>query len=200
VSRFFDQDGEANPTDRYTLFVEQAISVLKLILERIQDASENLYTVDLGGLVLSFARYLNRLGSGQVTLRIKKRMCQLAEILMLKKDYVTLRQEIKLRNRLLEIFIEWTSDFTMKTDGQGGNETSSNKSEKLHRDLDQTCLKTIVFLLHQLPLQPPDAVHESDLSGVKSRLFYKYFSFFIKLLNRCRILEAIDSGTHSAKK
>jgi hypothetical protein len=113
VSRFFDQDGEATPTERYTLFVEQAISVLKLILERIQDASENLYTVDLGGLVLSFARYLNRLGSGQVALRIKKKMCQLAEILMIKKDYVTLRQEIKLRNRLLEIFIEWTSDFTM---------------------------------------------------------------------------------------
>jgi neurofibromin 1 len=113
VSRFFDSDGEANPTERYTLFVEQAISVLKLILERIQDASENLYTVDLGNLVLSFARYLNRLGSGQVTLRIKKRMCQLTEILMIKKDYVTLRQEIKLRNRLLEIFIEWTSDFTL---------------------------------------------------------------------------------------
>ncbi|EXX73089.1 Ira2p [Rhizophagus irregularis DAOM 197198w] len=199
VSRFFDPDGEATPTERYTLFVEQAISVLKLILERIQDASENLYTVDLGGLVLSFARYLNRLGSGQVALRIKKRMCQLAEILMHKKDYVTLRQEIKLRNRLLEIFIEWTSDFTMKADSQGNSETSSNKSEKLHRDLDQTCLKTVVALLHQLPLQPSDAVHESDLSGVKSRLFYKYFSFFIKLLNRCRILEAIDSGTHSAK-
>ncbi|PKC12463.1 hypothetical protein RhiirA5_496913 [Rhizophagus irregularis] len=199
VSRFFDPDGEATPTERYTLFVEQAISVLKIILERIQDASENLYTVDLGGLVLSFARYLNRLGSGQVALRIKKRMCQLAEILMHKKDYVTLRQEIKLRNRLLEIFIEWTSDFTMKADSQGNSETSSNKSEKLHRDLDQTCLKTVVALLHQLPLQPSDAVHESDLSGVKSRLFYKYFSFFIKLLNRCRILEAIDSGTHSAK-
>ena len=79
--------------------------------------------------------------------------------------------------------------FYKKTDGQGGSETSSNKSEKLHRDLDQTCLKTVVSLLRQLPLQPPDAVHESDLSGVKSRLFYKYFSFFIKLLNRCRILE-----------
>ncbi|CAI2172941.1 5991_t:CDS:10 [Funneliformis geosporum] len=200
VSRFFDSDGEFSPTEKYTLFVEQAILVLKLILERIQDASENLYTVDLGDLVLSFALYLNRLGSSLVALRIKKRMCQLAEILMCKKEYVTLRQEIKLRNRLLEIFIEWTSDFTMKTDTQGSsNETAPNKSEKLHRELDQACLKTVVSLLQQLPLQPSETVHESDLSGVKSRLFYKYFSFFIKLLNRCRILEAIDSGTHSAK-
>ncbi|RIB13611.1 hypothetical protein C2G38_1974674 [Gigaspora rosea] len=197
VSVFFDGDGDVYTTDKNTLAVEQAISVLKLILDRIQDASENLYAVDLGGLVLSFARYLNRLGAGHVALRIKKRMCQLADTLMLKKDYITLRQEIVLRNRLLEIFIEWTSDYSMKTDGQGNSENPSNKSERLHRDLDQACLKTIVSLLAQLPLQPSETVHEAEISGVKSRLFFKYFSFFIKLLNRCRILEAC--GTHSAR-
>src|SRR5436305_1196915 len=70
VSRFFDADGEAKPKEINTIFAEQAISVLKLILERIQDASENLYTVDIGGLVLSFARYINKLESDGVTLRI----------------------------------------------------------------------------------------------------------------------------------
>ncbi|CAG8730319.1 10225_t:CDS:10, partial [Racocetra persica] len=199
VSQFFDEDGDVFQTEKNTLCVEQAISVLKLILDRIQDASENLYAVDLGGLVLSFARYLNRLGANHVALRIKKRMCQLADTLMQKKDYITLRQEIVLRNRLLEIFIEWTSDYSMTTDGQGISENLSNKSERLHRDLDQACLKTIVSLLAQLPLQPSETVHEAEISGVKSRLFFKYFSFFIKLLNRCRILEAIDSGTHSAR-
>ncbi|CAG8692440.1 10998_t:CDS:2, partial [Acaulospora colombiana] len=148
---------------------------------------------------LSFAKYLNRLGSTNSALRIKKKMCHLTEILMSKKDFITLRQEIILRNRLLEIFIEWTSDFTMKTDAQGNSENSTNRSERMHRELDQACLKTIVSLLIQLPLQPSETVHETELSGIKSRLFYKYFSFFIKLLNRCRILEAIDSGTHSAK-
>ncbi|CAJ0836147.1 20802_t:CDS:10 [Entrophospora sp. SA101] len=199
VSRFFDADGEAKSNERCTIFAEQAISILKLILERIQDASENLYTVDLGGLVLSFARYLNRLESNSVALRVKKKMCQLAEVLMIKKDYITLRQEIKLRNKLLEIFIEWTLDYSMKTDGKGNDDISSSKSERMHRDLDQACLKAIVSILAQLPLQPSETVHEADLSLVKSRLFYKYFTFFIKLLNRCRILEAIDSGTQSAK-
>ncbi|CAG8518713.1 24789_t:CDS:10 [Dentiscutata erythropus] len=175
VSQFFDGEGDVYTTDKNTLAVEQAISVLKLILDRIQDASENLYALDLGGLVLSFARYLNRLGAGHVALRIKKRMCQLADTLMLKKDYITLRQEIVLRNRLLEIFIEWTSDYSMRTDGQGNTENPSNKSERLHRDLDQACLKTIVSLLAQLPLQPSETVHEAEISG------------------------AIDSGTHSAR-
>ncbi|CAG8470540.1 8562_t:CDS:10 [Ambispora gerdemannii] len=199
VAMFFDADGEANCLDRYTLFIEQAISVLKLILDRIQDASENLYAVDFGGLVLSFARYLHRLGTGHVALRIKVKMCQLCETLMAKKDYITLRQEITLRNKLLEIIIEWTSDFSSKADGNQISEITPSKNERLHRDLDQACLKTVYVLLAQLPLQPSDTVHEADLGAVKARLFYKYFSFFIKLLNRCRILEAIDSGTHSAK-
>ncbi|CAJ0765239.1 21744_t:CDS:2, partial [Entrophospora sp. SA101] len=144
---------------------------------------------DLGGLVLSFARYLNRLESSSVALRIKKKMCQLAEVLMIKKDYITLRQEIKLRNRLLEIFIEWTVGCSMKTDGKSNNDIALSKNERMHYDLDRACLKAIVSILAQLPLQPSETIHEADLSIVKSHLFYKYFTFFIKLLNRCRILE-----------
>ncbi|CAH1760475.1 9376_t:CDS:10 [Entrophospora sp. SA101] len=199
VSRSFDADGEAKSNEGRTIFVEQAISILRLILERIQDASENLYTVDLGGLVLSFAQYLNRLESSSVALRIKKKMCQLAEVLMIKKDYITLRQEIKLRNRLLEIFIEWTVGCSMKTDGKSNNDIALSKNERMHYDLDRACLKAIVSILAQLPLQPSETIHEADLSIVKSHLFYKYFAFFTKLLNRCRILEAIDSGTQSTK-
>lgn len=61
--------------------------------------------------------------------------------------------------------------------------------EKLQSDLDLACLKTIVALLHQLPLQPIEPVHESDALLVKSRIFYKYFTYFFKLLNRCRVSE-----------
>ncbi|CAG8523183.1 18947_t:CDS:10, partial [Racocetra fulgida] len=168
VSHFFDSDGQAIPNDRYTLFVEQAILVLKLTLERIFDLSENLYACDVGNLVLYFARYLNRLSASQVSLRIKKRMCILVELLMEKKDYVSLRLEIKLRNRLLEIIIEWTSDYNVKPDNQNGSEQSmgggANRNERMHRDLDQACLKTIVALLQQLPLQPSEIIHDVDLN------------------------------------
>ncbi|RGB37714.1 hypothetical protein C1646_638789 [Rhizophagus diaphanus] len=198
VSRF-EKGGEASPQEKFTLFVEQTISVLKLILERIYDMSDNLYSCDIGGLVLSFARYLNKLGTSNTSLRIKKKMCQLAELLMVKKEYVNLRQEIKLRNHLLEIIMEWTSDFSKSDNSSVENHSVSNKSERLHRELDQACLKTIVALLQLLPLQPSEIPPDSDLSQIKCKMFYKYFSFFIKLLNRCRILEAIDSGTHSAK-
>jgi neurofibromin 1 len=62
-------------------------------------------------------------------------------------------------------------------------------NEKLYHDLDQACLKTIVALLHQLPLQPLEPAQEGQLSQVKSRIFYKYFTFFLKLLNRCKNIE-----------
>lgn len=62
-------------------------------------------------------------------------------------------------------------------------------NEKLYHDLDQACLKTIVALLHQLPLQPLEPAQEGQLAQVKSRIFYKYFTFFLKLLNRCKNIE-----------
>lgn len=61
--------------------------------------------------------------------------------------------------------------------------------EKLQNDLDIACLKTIVALLHHLPLQPSEPVVESDALAIKSRIFYKYFTYFFKLLNRCRVYE-----------
>lgn len=61
--------------------------------------------------------------------------------------------------------------------------------EKLQNDLDIACLKTIVALLHHLPLQPSEPVVESDALVIKSRIFYKYFTYFFKLLNRCRVYE-----------
>ena len=78
-------------------------------------------------------------------------------------------------------------NITQKPDAGADNVLNAN--ERLQRDLDQACLKTIVALLAQLPLQPPDGIREADLSKSKASLFFRYFTFFIKLLNRCRVLE-----------
>ncbi|KAI7901256.1 uncharacterized protein BX663DRAFT_515416 [Cokeromyces recurvatus] len=174
---------------RYTLFVEQAISVLKQVLDRL-DKSEHLFTVDFSTLINQYALYLNKLGINQLSIKIKIKMCQLVDVLMNKKESVTLRQEFKLRNKLLEIIVEWTSDFSLKPDNvSSSSNCESSQLEKLQNDLDLACLKTIVALLHHLPLQPSESVVESDALAIKSRMFYKYFTFFFKLLNRCRVSE-----------
>ncbi|KAI8050945.1 hypothetical protein BDF22DRAFT_745143 [Syncephalis plumigaleata] len=167
VDRFLTMDNEAYCSDRNTLFVEQAISVIKLILERMETTNQSLLAVDLGKLILSFAQYLNRINMNAVVLRIKIKMCQLCEILMAKKDFLSLRQEIK---------------FPI-----GEDQVAFHRTEKLQRDLDQACMKSIVSLLAQLPLQPSDMEHEADVSQIKS------------LLSRCRVLETIDAGAHTTK-
>ncbi|CAO3626389.1 unnamed protein product [Cunninghamella echinulata] len=195
LSKCFGSDGDPLCSPRYTLFVEQAISVLKLVLDRMEETVDSLFTVDFGGLIDQYAKYLNKLGSGQSALKMKIRFCHLCEVLMAKKDRISIRQEFKLRNKLLEIIVEWTSDFSLNPDT--GVSISANRGDKYHRDLDLACLKTIVGLLQQLPLQPSDTVHETDSTQVKSRIFYKYFSFFLKLLNRCRLSEIEASSQHT---
>ncbi|RCH99371.1 Ras GTPase activating protein ira2, partial [Rhizopus stolonifer] len=194
LAKYFGPDGDPICNASNTLFVEQAISVLKLILDRMEGAFENLLTVDFSSLIDQYAKYLNKLGNGQSALKIKIKFCQLTEVLMIKKDKVTLRQEFRLRNKLLEIIVEWTSDFSLKPDlAQYSTSFESTQGEKLHRELDLACLNTIVGLLHQLPLQSPDPIHENDSTPVKSRIFFKYFTFFLKLLNRCRDSETDDA-------
>ncbi|KAI8972992.1 hypothetical protein BDB01DRAFT_839035 [Pilobolus umbonatus] len=196
LSKHFESDGDPICNSRNTLFVEQAISVLKLVLDRMESSAENLLTVDFSSLINQYARYLNKLGNDQSALKIKIKFCQLTKVLMTKKDKVTLRQEFKLRNKLLEIIVEWTSDFSLKPDLTSQfSSFEVSQSEKLHRELDLACLGTIVGLLHQLPLQSSDPVHESDSTSLKSKIFYNYFTFFLKLLNRCRDSEN-ESETH----
>ncbi|KAI9317519.1 hypothetical protein BX666DRAFT_2026794 [Dichotomocladium elegans] len=192
MTRCFDPAGEAVCTARSTLFVEQAVLVLKLILDRLVDPSDCLLSIDFSTLIEQFARYLNKLPNSFNSLRIKIKMCHLVETLMLKKEQIVVRDEMRLRNKLLELIVEWTSDFALqKPDHKTGYQLQQDvaQNEKLHKDLDQACMKAIVALLKQLPLQVTEPVREADTNQIKGRLFYKYFTFFLKLLNRCRLSE-----------
>jgi neurofibromin 1 len=113
LGKCFGSDGDPRCSPRYTLFVEQAISVLKLVLDRMEETVDSLFTVDFGGLIDQYAKYLNKLGNGQLALTMKIRFCHLCEVLMAKKDRINIRQEFRLRNKLLEIIVEWTSDFSL---------------------------------------------------------------------------------------
>jgi hypothetical protein len=113
LAQCFEADGDVVCSPRFNLLIDQSITILKLILDRINASSESVFAINFSGLIHQFARYLNKLGSSQTALKMKIRMCNLCEALMQKKDYVTIRQEYLVRNRLLEIIVEWTSDFAL---------------------------------------------------------------------------------------
>ncbi|KAJ3055682.1 Ras GTPase activating protein ira2 [Rhizophlyctis rosea] len=235
VSHFFDASGEAYCTDRNTLFVENTISVLKLTLDRFSADSASrrneidrhhgspagavttafggvAANIDFSSLVLTFIQYLNRLegqaGQAAVAMRIKVRLCQLVEVVIAKKDLVSLRHEVRFRNKVVEAFLEWNSEFSMKSSDPNipDDPTYASQSLKLHRDLDVASMKAMMMLLSGLPLLPelpsPQESAETDKVDVsneaKSRLFYKYLSFFLKVLQKCRVLETVATQSHAA--
>lgn len=194
VSRFFDTEGETFSHEKNTLFVENSISILKSILERAEELNpEHLLSVDFGSLILSFVQYLNCLtdsSQAQTALWIKVKMCQLSEVLVAKKELVGLRQEIKLRNRLLEIFLSWNSEF-QNVCFDLSQKPEDDKNSKLIRDLDVASIKAMVKVLAGLPLQylepVPDLGYDSDDDDCEQGpLFKKYLSFFLKVLQKSK--------------
>ncbi|KAI8076544.1 uncharacterized protein B0P05DRAFT_546306 [Gilbertella persicaria] len=180
MNRFFDSNGDAIRSPQNKLFVEQAVLSLKLILDRLVNPSDCLLNIDFSVLINKFADYLNGLPNTYITMRIKIKMCFLIETIMHKKEQVIIRDEMRLRNKLLEIIVEWTSDFAI----QRKPVEAGQHVDRLQKDLDQACLKAIVSLLEQLPLQPSEAVRPAEISQIKSKMFLKYFAFFRKFLDR----------------
>jgi neurofibromin 1 len=161
-----------------TLFVEQAILVLKLILDRLVDPNDCLMNIEFGSFILQFTRYVDVLSDNYVTLRVKIKLCTLVETCLSKKEQIVIGNETRLRNKLLGVLRDWTSNDTQAA-------ISASQNDTLRRDLDQACLKTMVQLLHRLPLQPLEPVRTTDALQTKSKLFYGYFDFFLRVLARC---------------
>lgn len=108
----FDFDGgprDVATTEIRTLFVEQAAGLLKTIVERLEESQDTFLSVDLGALTLTLARYLHPLKDDITILRVKIKMCLLIELVARKKEMLNLRQEIRVRNQLLQLLSEWIS-------------------------------------------------------------------------------------------
>ncbi|KDN38513.1 hypothetical protein K437DRAFT_22753 [Tilletiaria anomala UBC 951] len=186
LSDFFDKStGLPRPAEMFTVFVEQSISVVQMVLNRMSAQADATTNVDIGSLMVLYVEYVNSLGRKDQALRIKVAMCQLCETLMSKKAAFLFSNELRVRNRLFQALVTWTSD---SADDAGGSE----RSERLQRDLDVICLKTIASLLDRLPLiLADDALFLDDkVEWAKSRQFSMYFNYFLKVLNRTRDLEA----------
>ncbi|KJE90496.1 neurofibromatosis 1 [Capsaspora owczarzaki ATCC 30864] len=75
----------------------------------------------------------------------------------------------------------------MASPGAGPPLLDDGSTERLYRDLDAACMRTVVSLLAGLPLLTD--VDEADAAQAKSALFLKHFSFFKSVMNSCRDFE-----------
>eukprot|EP00051_Salpingoeca_urceolata_P003452 m.57787 g.57787 ORF g.57787 m.57787 type:complete len:2607 (+) comp12795_c0_seq1:372-8192(+) len=167
-----------------TLFLNQVTNTVRLLLNsKIASASEYLALVDLESLVQAFLDYLRQLRRTE-QVHVKIDFCNLVSLLMDKKQALSFRQEIQFRNSLVSKLMEFMSTVEQR-----------NIAESI--ELDMACMKAISSLLAGLPLQPVRDDESADVMIAKSKLFLKYFTFFMNVTNRCQAGAAL-AGTQRA--
>ncbi|TPX68256.1 hypothetical protein SpCBS45565_g03309 [Spizellomyces sp. 'palustris'] len=185
---------EPRLTAKNTLFVDYLASVLRLTFDR-PDAgsvlsSSLLGDVDLGSVIAQMLRYLDTLVIVDPTsLRIRVRLCLAVEALISKRDVIRITGEMRVRRDILQALMGWKMVEGVNKYMDIPEDAVANVM-KLQRDADMACVKAMVALLDDLPLQGY-LVSKRRRDGPKSKGLAagKYFEFLLKVLLRSRASE-----------
>lgn len=172
--------------DVEVVFAEQAISLLRALVERV-DSSSHLgaaSSVHLGAVTLSFVKFMDDMPDTVNTLRVKIKLCQLCEVVNKRKEYLNPRDDVRIRNHLLECILGWiVRPWSPQTDSNTFVPTRQDEIQRVQKDLDRACLKSLADITFRLPLQPGESQTDASTSEQKSKMFHIYFSRFLALLN-----------------
>ncbi|KAK4190313.1 neurofibromin [Podospora australis] len=171
--------------DNDVVFAEQSSSLLKALVERLDTPSDlgAASSLHLGALTLNFAKFLDGIVDTPSSLRVKIKVCQLCEAVTKRKEYLNLRDDVRIRNQLLEYIFSWIA---RPRSPRGDSSYSNNRDEmvRIQHDLDKACLRSLAELTFRLPLQPNDGQQtDAGTSELKSQMFQQYFNRFLSLLN-----------------
>ncbi|KAL6048750.1 Neurofibromin 1 [Balamuthia mandrillaris] len=193
VQQFFGGAGQVNFGEDANKFVDQAISIIKHILELPQDthtADDLALITDFEPLMENLIKYVSQLVSKDnptLPLRIKGKLCACLEAMMGKIQCIPFNNEFAFRQNVVEIIMEWISDFSAKPKSYSKQpilvDLSPEKKkefEKAAQDVDIAAIKAIASLLRGLTLSK-DEREEAETSTLG-----KYFTFFTRLLTRAK--------------
>ncbi|KAI5862275.1 GTPase [Durotheca rogersii] len=167
------------------IFAEQAASLLKSLVERLETPYElgAASSVHFSSLALSFAKFLDGVADNVASLRVKIKICQLCESVNRKKEHLNLRDDVRKRNQLLEYIFSWIARPHSPPSEGGYSQLRQDDATRVQRDLDKASLRCLAELTYRLPLQPGDGQSDVGTSEMKSQMFRTYFSRFLSLLN-----------------
>lgn len=171
--------------DSEIIFAEQGASLLRALVERLESPSDlgAASSIHLGALTLNFAKFLDGVPDTPDTLRVKIRVCHLSEAVTKRKEHLNLRDDIRIRNQLLECIFGWIARPRTPHHDQSSSTAKQDDIARIQRDLDKACLKSLADLTFRLPLQPSDSQTDAGMSEMKSQMFHTYFNRFLSLLN-----------------
>jgi neurofibromin 1 len=167
------------------IFAEQAASLLRSLIERLESPSDlgAASSVHLGALTLNFAKFLDGAPDSTSTLRVKIKVCQLCESVTKRKEHLNLRDDVRIRNQLLEYIFGWIARPKSPRMDLGPTSGRQDDLARVQKDLDRACLRCLADLTFRLPLQPGEGQSDAGASELKSRMFHTYFNRFLSLLN-----------------
>ncbi|GAB1313117.1 Ras GTPase activating protein ira2 [Madurella fahalii] len=173
--------------DNDIVFAEQSASLLKALIERLDGAMDlgPAPTLHIGLMCLNFTKFLDGVTDTPNSLRVKIKICQLIDSVTKRKEHLNLRDDVRIRNQLLEYIFSWIarprSPRPPENSGYGGGRM--DEMTRVQRDLDKACLRCLAGLTFRLPLQPGDGQTDAGTSELKSQMFHQYFNRFLSLLN-----------------
>ncbi|KAK0651326.1 hypothetical protein B0T16DRAFT_403638 [Cercophora newfieldiana] len=176
--------------DNEIIFAEQAASLLKALVERLDTPSDlgAASSLHLGSLTLNFAKFLDGVPDTPSSLRVKIKICNLCEAVTKRKEHLNLRDDVRNRNQLLEYIFSWIArPRSPRPEGtyeaKPGRRDQQDELTRVQKDLDKACLRSLAELTFRLPLQPGDGQTDAGTSELKSQMFHQYFNRFLSLLN-----------------
>lgn len=171
--------------DSEVIFAEQGASLLRALVERLESPSDlgAASSIHLGALTLNFAKFLDGVPDTADALRVKIRVCHLCEAVTKRKEHLNLRDDVRIRNQLLEFVFGWIARPQSSHGELSNNHGRSDDLLRLQRDLDRACLRSLADLTYRLPLQPSEGQTDVGMSEMKSQMFHTYFNRFLSLLN-----------------
>lgn len=181
IKGLFMSSGQIDVSATTTLFVDQAISIVKLILESEHRSDEYSLLSDIGDLITAMIRFVRNLTMSVTALQTKHKVTSMLEVLIQRINLLSIPNEQQFRTDLVDIILEWTSEFSNKETNIPADLPPQQQKQirKLIKELDVQILRAIAALLKNLALQGKD-------DEAKSQLFSKFFVFFTQLLTRCK--------------
>ncbi|KAJ2986095.1 hypothetical protein NUW58_g5193 [Xylaria curta] len=184
--------------DREIIFAEQAASLLKTLVEKLESPSElgAAACLDFSSLGLEFVKFLDGVAENTASMRVKIKVCQLCEAVTRKKEHLNFRDDVRKRNQLLEYIFSWIARPRSPRSDLPYSATRSDEAMRLQKELDKACFRCLASLTYRLPLQPGEGQSDAGASELKSQMFHTYFNRFLSLLNYESTENAKDPAGH----
>ncbi|TFK46902.1 hypothetical protein OE88DRAFT_1666689 [Heliocybe sulcata] len=176
VIRDVTQNSNVEWDEHFSIFLDQFIAVLKLLIENVEAPGEELVGFDINSTLLALAGFIGRFHD-PASYKIRIKFCALCDSIYGRNETLVIRRDTSASHDLLDIVIDWVLDPTQINDID---------SLRIQNELNMSSLRTAVRLMDRLKLTVSEGATAENPGHAASRLFKNYYDFLLKALEYAR--------------